>query len=356
MPRLTGSDGEHAVLHDMDAANTRSAGATQASASQANATQADARPPLLFTHGNGLNAGMWATVAPHLQADFHCWGLDFRGHGAWRPSRPAQDSTEQDGPAQDGPDLSVERSLLAAEINAAVDYFETGHSEAGHSEAGAREPAHEPGTPVFGVGHSLGAACLLLAELANPGRFSALWLYEPVIMPLDFDHPQPEGLPALVESARRRRTHFDSVDAVFERFMSKPPFSNCDPVAVRAYVELGTMPAADGGVELSCTGEIEAKGYEAVVPIDFANLAQVQCPTVVARGSTPALYNEVPPLLAEPIAAALANAQLETLDQLSHFGPMEDGSQIAAAVGAFFGSFLAQPPPELLAPKTATHA
>ena len=33
--------------------------------------------PLLFTHGNGLNAGMWASVAPLLGHRYHCWGLDF---------------------------------------------------------------------------------------------------------------------------------------------------------------------------------------------------------------------------------------------------------------------------------------
>src|ERR1041385_4598299 len=40
---------------------------------------------LLSAHGPGLNAGMWAAVVPHLVERFHCYGLDFRGHGASRP-------------------------------------------------------------------------------------------------------------------------------------------------------------------------------------------------------------------------------------------------------------------------------
>ncbi len=83
MMRLTTSDGEHAVLHDLGGHG----------------------PPLLMTHGNGLNAGMWATVVPHLQDTFRCWGLDFRGHGASRP--------QHDG-------MSVERSRFVEEVLGAV--------------------------------------------------------------------------------------------------------------------------------------------------------------------------------------------------------------------------------------------
>jgi pimeloyl-ACP methyl ester carboxylesterase len=56
--QLRDDDGEHAALHDLGGDG----------------------PALLLTHGNGLNAGMWATVVPHLRDTFHCYGLDFRGH------------------------------------------------------------------------------------------------------------------------------------------------------------------------------------------------------------------------------------------------------------------------------------
>jgi pimeloyl-ACP methyl ester carboxylesterase len=61
--QLRDDDGEHAALHDLGGDG----------------------PALLLTHGNGLNVGMWATVVPHLRATFHCFGLDFRGHGvSWQ--------------------------------------------------------------------------------------------------------------------------------------------------------------------------------------------------------------------------------------------------------------------------------
>ncbi len=358
MQRLVGDDGEHAVIYDLaetaladfgQAAQqnlrTESGPTQQAQAQRGQARQGQVQ--LLLTHGNGLNSGMWAAVTPHLLSDFHCWGLDFRGHGLARETSPG---------------IDVERPVLAAEITAAVEYLRsldqpaTTGGEASSDSASSRANDENQPAPIVGVGHSLGAACMLMAEIANPGTFSALWLYEPVLFPLDV--VRPEAPSPLIEAARRRRIHFDSTQAALDRFISKPPFLDCEPAAVRAYVELGTYPASgngngggnngrnssgnvDGknnGVVLSCSGITEAKGYEAIKPLDFGLLSTVLCPTVVARGGAPAEYNEYPPEIAEPISAELPNARLETFDKLSHFGPMEDGAGAAASIRSFLSS------------------
>ena len=275
MMRLTTSDGEHAVLHDL--------GGRGAS--------------LLMTHGNGLNAGMWATVVPHLRDAFHCWGLDFRGHGA---SRPQHDS------------MSVERPRFVDEVLAALNAL--------------------GGEPMLAVGHSLGAASLLLAELRQPGTYRGLYLYEPVLVPEGFAMPDSDH--ELVVASRRRRIRFATVDEAYERFVSKLPFSRCEPEAVRAYVEIGTYPSGDDAVRLSCSGDTEARIYEAGVPIDYGVFAAVTCPTVVARGDSVAQWNQIPPRVAQPIAEALGNGRLEAFAELSHFGPMENGERVAKAIRA----------------------
>src|SRR4051794_3621273 len=139
--QLRDDDGEHAALHDLGGEG----------------------PALLLTHGNGLNAGMWATVVPHLRATFHCFGLDFRGHGA------SQQAPER---------IPVERPWFSAEVRAGVEA--TG------------------GPPVLAAGHSLGAATLLRAEQQRPGTLRACWAFEPVLVPDTWDTGSPPS--ALIEA------------------------------------------------------------------------------------------------------------------------------------------------------------
>ena len=186
---LNGDDGEHCVVHDFGGEG----------------------PPVLLTHGNGLNAGMWTTVVPLLRSQRRCFGLDFRGHGASRVVNPP---------------LDVDRSRLVAEVLNAVAAIGEGSIDA--------------------VGHSLGGATLLRTELENPETFRKLWLFEPVMVPEG--HPRPDGEHPLVLAARRRRSEFPSVDDFLERLMSKPPYSQCEEAAVRAYAELGSQPTEDGAV------------------------------------------------------------------------------------------------------------
>jgi len=270
---LTGSDGAAAALHDLGGDG----------------------PPLLLTHGNGLNAGMWATAVPVLRTRFHCHGLDFRGHGA----SPTHDDT-----------MSVDRDRFVDEVLGAVDLL--------------------GGGPIVAAGHSLGAVTLLRAELRRPGTFRALWVFEPVMVPPEMGADRAPTM--LIEASRRRRLEFDSVDDAVGRFCSKPPYSQCQPEAVRAYVETGTYPLADGRVRLSCSGEIEARIYESNERRPLDELAAVTCPVVVAAGAEIAMGNDIPPLVAPLIARALGNGRLQLFDGLTHFGPMEDGPVVAAAV------------------------
>lgn len=270
---LPGADGATAALHDFGGDG----------------------PPLLLTHGNGLNAGMWATVVPHLRGRFHCYGLDFRGHGA----SPTHDDT-----------MSVDRGRFVDEVLAAVDAV--------------------GGGPIVAAGHSLGAVTLLKAELARPGTFSALWVFEPVMVPPELGADRAPTM--LIEASRRRRMEFDSVDDAVTRFCSKPPYANCEADAVRAYVETGTYPVEDGRVRLSCSGEIEARIYESNERRPLDEVAPITIPVVVAAGAEVAMGNDLPPMVAPLIAEALGNGRLELFDGLTHFGPMENGAVVAAAI------------------------
>lgn len=105
--------------------------------------------PTLFCHATGLHGAVWEPLSNALGPDFERWALDFRGHGA--SVVPPEDPLPWTGMAED--------------VLAVVDAL-----------------AVEPGT-LLGVGHSLGGAALLLAEVARPGTFAGLWLFEPIAPP-----------------------------------------------------------------------------------------------------------------------------------------------------------------------------
>ena len=144
-------------------------------------------------------------------------------------------------------------------------------------------------------------------------------------------HMRPDGDHPLVLAARRRRTDFSSVEEFVERLQRKPPFSECETAAVRAYAELGSLPT-DTGIQLSCAGETEAQIFSTGTPTDFESLRTITAPTVVARGEAVAPGNELPPAMAQPIAESLAYGELLPMPGLTHFGPMENGRSVSQAV------------------------
>lgn len=254
-------------------------------------------PPVLLCHATGFHGLVWEPLAARLDG-YHRWSMDMRAHG---------DST-----------TPVERPLewygFADDILCVVDAL------------GLERP--------FAVGHSKGAAALLLAEQARPGTFRALWLYEPVVIPTahvsapSIDNPLSQG-------ALRRRETFASRDEAFDNYASKRPFSTLHPEVLRHYVDHGFADDADGTVSLKCAPADEAQVYAHGLSHEaFASLGEVRCPTTIAVG-----HEDVPPaMFARSIAEALPDGRLDEYGDLAHFGPLEDPERIAAAITAAFAT------------------
>jgi pimeloyl-ACP methyl ester carboxylesterase len=253
-------------------------------------------PVLLLCHPTGFHGRTWAPVAAALAGVAHGRALDFRGHG---------DST---GPVSG----SYDWSGAADDVLAVVDHL---------GLEGVRA-----------VGHSMGAAALLLAEQARPGTMAGLWLYEPIVFPAgEGAGPGVPGSNPMAARARRRKSWFPSRASARANYAAKASLGRFRPDALDAYVDHGFRDAADGGVELKCAPAAEAAVFERGGDHQaFAHLGEVACPVTVVAGGDGA-----PPSWAAPhVAEALPHGRLRTMEQLTHFGPMEDPDAVAAAIAA----------------------
>ena len=255
-------------------------------------------PPLLFAHATGFHGHVWTPLFASLADAFHGYTFDERGHG---------DSTAPAG-------RDFDWHGFADDVLAVIDGF------------GVSRP--------FAVGHSAGGAALLLAEIARPGTFRALYCFEPIVFPFP---PFPNGENPLSAGALRRREVFASKEEAYENFSSKPPFSVLHRDALRAYVDWGFDELPDGGgVRLKCHREDEAEVYRmGSAHGGFARLGEVRCPVTLACG---AATDAVTPELLALQAAELPSARTEVMDGVGHFGPLEDPTRVADSIRrAFLG-------------------
>lgn len=260
-------------------------------------------PDLLLAHATGFCAAVWAPVVEVLRASFRCVSYDMRGHG--RSGRP---------PIADGQD-GWDWARYAADAASVL-------ADAGITEA-------------LGVGHSCGGATELLLEEQLPGTFRALYLFEPVVFPVDPPSgPDPDRPLAL--RTRKRRTTFASRDEALTAFGSRGPFSTLDPRVLGAYVDEGFSPGPDGSIQLRCAPDDEADVYVmASGHRGYVELPSVTCPVWVGHGEQSTSFTEGQ---TRAVADRLPRGTFVEGPGLGHFGPLEEPEHFAEAVVTAFRS------------------
>ena len=255
--------------------------------------------PVLLAHPTGFHGVTWAPIAHALRtAGRHVWSFDFRGHG--------DSDRSPDGYHWDG--------------------FVTDAARVGEHLAILGDPA------LLGVGHSKGAAALLVLESRRPGSFARLWCYEPIVFPTDRPLERADDTPLAVGARKRRHTWPDRA-AALEGFASRPPLDVLDPEVLQAYVDHGLVEHADGTVALKCRPEDEADVYAEMTTSGlYPSLTGVRCPTLVACGER---TDAITPALGQMVVDRLADGRLEVLPGLGHFGPLQDPDAVAASILRF---------------------
>lgn len=259
-------------------------------------------PPLLISHATGFHGRAYEAVATALQDQFDCWALDYRGYG---------DSTV-------GSDWVVDWNDYAKDALVAIEEI--------YARTGA------PRGSLVAIGHSMGAANLLIASRLSPGCLRALVAYEPIIFTPEL-RAMRGGPNPLAEGARRRRNVFNSRAEAIENFASKPPLGSFDAVSLRSYVEYGFRDRPDGGIELKCDREHEARTYESGAAHNtWDYLPETTLRTLVMAGSVRPMQ---PSSFAEQIAARLPNASFVRMEQYEHFFPFEHPAKFAETAVEF---------------------
>jgi pimeloyl-ACP methyl ester carboxylesterase len=256
-------------------------------------------PPVLLCHPTGFHGRVWVPVAEHLvAAGRHVYSFDFRGHG------------DSDAPA---PDCAAYHWDRFGDDALAV----------------TRHLGLEGNADLVAAGHSKGATALLLGEAANPGTYTRIWAFEPIMFESDEPLAPSDDFPLAV-GARRRRNEWKSRDEALVSYGSRPPLDVLAPESLRAYVDYGLRDRGDGILELKCQPSVEARVYS----MGPANGAWARLPLVAAQVAvTSGEHSDaIPPRLATRIAGRLANSTLEIWEGHGHFGPQADPERAARSI------------------------
>jgi pimeloyl-ACP methyl ester carboxylesterase len=256
-------------------------------------------PPLLLAHATGFHGMVWSPIAGRLaDAGRHVWSFDFRSHG---------DSSKS--PVAHGWDR------FGDDVRAVAEHLGV-----------ARDPS------LLAVGHSKGAAAMLLAEADAPGTFTRMWVFEPVVIPRDTPLGARPDFPLAV-GARRRRNEWASPTEALEAYAARPPLDALDPAVLEAYIDYGLRRRDDGLWELKCAPDDEADTYtQAPAHRLWLRLGEISAEVKVVCGER---TDAVTPALGARVVERLQHATLEVMPGVGHFGPLEDVDAAVASILAF---------------------
>jgi pimeloyl-ACP methyl ester carboxylesterase len=267
-------------------------------------------PLLHFSHANGYPPGAYRPLFARLSADFHVLAMHMRP--LWPGSDPAAISDWQP---------------LSADLACFLDQRQLPHP--------------------IGAGHSMGATTTLRLALREPDRFEALVLIDPVLFPpymtrfwrLVSGLGLGYRLHPLVKGALKRRTNFDSRDAMHENYRRKSVFRRLNDEHLTAYVDALACTSSDGrlarSVQLCYPAAWEARIYVTGILADleiWRTLGSLRPPLLIIRGAeTDTFWAKTAAL----VKRKLASTRIETIPDATHLVPLEHPDQVYRLISDF---------------------
>jgi len=275
----------------------------------------DQGPLFLFAHANGYPPQAYRTFLAPFLADYQVFSLYLRSF--WPGTDP-----------QEMKDWRAFRDDYIPEVHSLIDKY---------------GKQTELSASVIGVGHSLGAMTTLMAAIKDPGMFQLLVLMEPVLFPrwqgtamrLLAPFKLIKRIHPLIQGTLKRKTRFESREAMYQRYRVKPVFSGLSDQVLRDYVEGLALEDTEGGIKLKYTPDWEARIYETGGIADWyvwRNLDQVKCPVLVIRGEdTYVLFDSVINSMTEKMLAG----EGFMMEGTGHLVPLEKPLETAEVVREF---------------------
>ncbi|MEZ5256198.1 MAG: alpha/beta hydrolase [Ilumatobacteraceae bacterium] len=267
----------------------------------------------MLSHGTGFCAAVWHDVAVALADEFVVYAWDRRGHGA---SHAPADAYHLADFAEDAVVICEELDVRNA----------------------------------LAVGHSAGATDLLIAAARRPERLACVLAIEPTAMnPFEPPDPAPghdeRPLADRVTGAVRRRTAFDDIAAVVDRYRGRGIYASWPEHLLRLYVEHGFGGRADGSVEIRCRPEHERIMLNHIFSVmdgtyrgdrrgnPLRELTRLSCPvTVATNAQSEPVYHH----MAAAAMALLPHATRVEFPGTGHTVAQESPGEVSSAVRSFW--------------------
>lgn len=180
-------------------------------------------PPVLMFHATGLCAWPWKPIARELARTYHVLAFDQRGHGD-----------------TDKSDKGYRFEYAGEDVAAIVEVMNLKNPRV--------------------VGHSSGGLATIIAASQLPGRFGPVVLVETRVGN-DAPTAPTQDLNRRAERTRMKRAVWESRDAMFDAYRTRPAFKDWQDEPFSQFISGGTRLLHDGRAELKCHPETEATFY-----------------------------------------------------------------------------------------------
>ena len=195
------------------------------------------------------------------------------------------------------------------------------------------------------VGHSLGGVASLVAAVRNPGRYRALVMLDPTLLPdrvlVQLRAAKAAGghrpiADSWAGRARERKNEFATRDEAFAAWRGRTLFEDWSDAALWRYVESGLRPTGTGFV-LRWSPAWEAHDYASIYTESWDEESRIPAdlPALVISGGTSDTFGAAS---AARFKAMAPGAVMETVPGFGHLFPQAAPEETARRIGAWLAN------------------